>query len=445
MKSRTVLLFSILLAIIIFLNSLELCASELVPNKEFFLANGLKVVLHEDHRHPFVTVRVHYKTGFIDDPFAKAGMTSLMNTLMWYRSGHMLSHWPWICYNDSGATGIGSVFSTTGMDLYATVPAVNLETVLWIESDRMSFLLTNANTFLRDAIEHTILYAKHADATIPYRATNKAHWRALFPPEHPYHDTADGVADEVDSITLDDVTNHYEKYYQPNNAILVLSGDIKPNSVKSLVNKYFAELPSWKVGTHRTIQTSTLKKQTRIESIELVGTTPAINISWITPRYGTDDDAIADFFALLLTRGYSGRLNQALRSESDVLSVQARQNSDASNSIFTIHVVMKKLDSYLSVLAKVDAVLQEIENAGLTESELKSIMKWDRLQMLQKLQTIEGKASFIQDLQILPENSIYRTSALNRFQQIGSSSVRMFMRKFLNERNAIQKVTPVTH
>lgn len=445
MKSCTVPLFSVLLEIIILFNSLKLCASELVPIKEFFLMNGLKVVLHEDHRYPFVAVRVHYKTGIIDDPFAKAGMTNLMNTLMWYRSGHMLSHGPWIYYNESGATGIGSQLSTSKMDLYATVPAVNLETALWIESDRMSFLLTNANTFLRDAIEDTILDAKYADSTIPYRATNKAHWRALFPPEHPYHDTIDGAADEVDSITLDDVTNHYEKYYQPNNAILVLSGDINPNSVKALVSKYFAELPSWKVGTHKTIQTSTLKKQTRIESIELVGTTPAINISWITPRFGTDDDAIADFVALLLTRGYSGRLNQALHSESDVLSVQAQQDSDANNSVFTIHVAMKKLDNYLSVLAKTDAVLQEIQSAGLTESELKSVMKWDRLQMLQTLQTIEGKASFIQGLQTLPRNSIYQINALNRFQRISSSSVLMFIRKFLNERNAIQKVAPVTY
>lgn len=445
MKFYEVLVISILLVGTVLFEPVGVCASELVPHEEFSLANGMKVVLHEDHRHPFVVVRVHYKTGMIDDPYGKAGMTNLMNRLMWYWSGHMSHGSPWSYYNESGATGIGSWFSTNSVDLQATLPAANLETALWIESDRMSFLLTNASTFLRDAIADTILDDKYADEAVPYRATDKARWRTLFPPEHPYHDTIDGIADEVESITLDDVVNHYRKYYQPNNAILVLSGDIEPNSVKVLVKQYFEGPPSWKVGSHKTIQSSTLKKQMRIESVELVGTSPAINISWITPPYGTYDDAIADFVALLLTRGYTGRLNHALHSESDVLSVQARQNSDANNSVFTIHVSMKKLDNYLSVLAKIDAVLQEIQSAGLTESELESIMKWDRLEMLQKLQTIEGKASFIKDLQILPKNSIYRTSALNRFKLISSSSVRVFIRKFLNERNAIQKIAPVTH
>lgn len=445
MKSCAVLVLSILFASIILINPLEPCASELIPNKEFALANGLKVVLHEDHRHPFVAVRVHYKTGMIDDPSGKAGMTDLMRRLMWYSSGHMLFYGAWSYYNESGATDIANIVKTNAMDLYATVPAINLETALWIESDRMSFLLTNANTFLREAIDATIWYTKYADETVPYRATNKAHWRALFPPEHPYHNTADGIADEVKSITLDDVAKHYAKYYQPNNAVLVLSGDIEPKSVTALVEKYFAGLPSTNVGSHKTIPTSTLKNQPRIESIELVGTTPAINISWTTPRYGSDDDITADFVALLLTRGYSGRLTQALASEPDVLSVRAEQDSDAQNSIFTIHIQMKKLNSYLSIIAQVDTVLQEIQGSDLEELEFKSIIKRDRLRILQQIETIENKAIFLRDLQIFPKNSIYQTSAANRFQSISSSTVRAFIKKFLNERNLIQKVVPVAH
>lgn len=421
-------------------------ADNIIPTEEFILPNRLRVLMHEDHRQPLVAIQVRYHTGAMNDPPNQAGMNALIDQLMWRWMGHLSPYTPWHYFVKSGSAGMRSWLDMHTTNYVVSVPAANLETALWIESDRMAFLFPYSWEGSQESV--TDLAADELirrQETVPYYKAYKNSLASLFTLVNPYHYGADGTPEQIRKISRAQAEKYYDAYYSPNNATLALVGDFQPAAARHLVMKYFGDLPKRPPGPERNIPALpaiVMRDRVIINYEESVGTTPMLVLSWLTPAWGTDEDAVADFVAHLLTRGKVGRLNRAFENDQDVLEINAGQQSELSQSIFTIKIKTATPQVFPTLLAKLDEVLGEIGKNGASPEEIGRIARWEQNRVLEKMYSLLGKVDLVQSMHDVSGQALYTKQPLQRFDLIDSSDVQKFIKTYLNERVLVHYVTP---
>src|SRR5580658_9945621 len=212
------------------------------------LDNGLELVLHEDHRTPIVTVNLWYHVGSKDEPKGKNGFAHLFEHVMFQGSKHVPEDTYFLDLERVGATDINGSTALDRTNYFETVPSNQLELGLWLESDRMGFLLDHVDqaTFAgqRDVVKNE---RRQNYENAPYGLVGQYVHAELFPPDHPYHLLTIGTPNDLDAATLDDVKAFFRTWYVPNNATLVIAGDIDKTQARALVDKYFGPIPSGSV------------------------------------------------------------------------------------------------------------------------------------------------------------------------------------------------------
>src|SRR5579872_931800 len=212
---------------------------------ETHLDNGLELVLHEDHRTPIVAVEVWYHVGSKDEPAGRQGFAHLFEHLMFQGSKHVPEDTYFRFLERAGASNVNGTTNTDRTNYFETIPKNRLELALWLESDRMGFLLDHVDnqTFAgqRDVVKNE---RRQNYENAPYGMVPMLLAEALYPPTHPYHHLTIGSPQDLDAATLDDVKAFFRTWYLPNNATLVIAGDIDPDATQALVTKYFAPIPA---------------------------------------------------------------------------------------------------------------------------------------------------------------------------------------------------------
>lgn len=216
----------------------------LIPYSKFLLENGLTVVIHEDHSDPIVRVDVTYHVGSAREEPRRSGFAHFFEHMMFQGSEHIGDEEHFRIVTESGGTMNG----TTNFDrtnYYQTVPSNQLETMLWLESDRMGFLL---DAVTQEKFENQRATVKNERGVnydnSPYGRWSEVNNAALYPPEHPYSWSTIGYPEDLDSATLDDLKNFFLRWYGPNNATLTIGGNVDETEVLNLVNQYFGEIPA---------------------------------------------------------------------------------------------------------------------------------------------------------------------------------------------------------
>src|SRR5246127_431357 len=211
--------------------------------ERYKLANGLEVILSEDHRLPLVSVNLWYHVGAVNETAGRTGFAHLFEHMMFEGSKHVpgSSHFHYL-----EAAGASDVNGTTDFDrtnYYETLPSNQLELALWLESDRMGYLpdkldqanLSNQQDVVRNERRQSVENA-------PYGVVEEGMYHLLFPKSHPYYADVMGSHQDIQSAKLEEVRNFFRLYYAPNNASLAIVGDFKPEQAKELVEKYFGPL-----------------------------------------------------------------------------------------------------------------------------------------------------------------------------------------------------------
>lgn len=443
---RTVTRTSVALAIFVLIGfgkANSACADDSIPTIEFVLQNGLRVILHEDHRQPYVAINVEYSTGSFHSPADRSGMTSVIDDLMWRWVGHL---WPYPAgyyLMRSGAFDYGGNFDTNRSYLFETIHKVNIETALWIESERMGFLLPNAWDWYRKTVPELVAEdLTRSSESQPYWNAWENLNKQLFPAPHPYHYSFYADPQQVRKISLSDATKHYQSFYGPNNATLVIAGDFEPQTMQSLVRDYFNSLPPGKAGPPPTFPPAVIQGSRILHYEEELGTTPMLMIAWLTPGYGSEGDLIADFVARLLARGEVGRLSQAFDKDADILSISTVQLSASTVSHFVISVSTAKTEVFDRVIRAVYTELDRIVENGVSEEEIQSVVKWERNDILEAMYTMWGKAGLLQRMSRKNYDSPSIQSPLHRFELVDSNKVRDFVKKYLGRHSIQQHVIP---
>jgi zinc protease len=353
------------------------------------LANGLDVIVHEDHDCPIVAVNVWYHVGSKNEQPGRTGFAHLFEHLMFEGSAH----------HDSGyfrpLQEVGGVLNgSTNADrtnYWEVVPSNAVELALWMESDRMGYLLPALTDAKFENQRNVVLNERRQNyENRPYGFAGMSLVAALYPPAHPYHWMTIGAAADLKAARLDDVRAFFQTYYRPRNASLALAGDIDADRAMALAAEYFGDLDAGPELPPISVPPALLAGETRLlleDRIEL----PRIYIAWHSPALFAEDDAELDLVSEVLAGSKTSRLYRSLVYEQRIATeVAASQGSRELGSFFQIVATAAPGRTLAEVEQAIARELERLHAEGPTAAELERCLAQAEAHFLHRLQTVGG-------------------------------------------------------
>jgi zinc protease len=326
-----------------------------VPYTEFTLPNALHVILHEDHTVPSVCVDVWYWVGSAREKPGRTGFAHLFEHIMFEGSKHVKEGEFDRLLEAAGGDNNGST-AEDRTDYWETVPSSSLELALFVESDRMGYLLDVMSPARVDQQRDVVKNERRQSyENRPYGLASIKISEALFPPNHPYHWPVIGSMEDLSAAGYEDVVQFFKSYYSPNNACLVVAGDIDPKEARRLVEKWFSEIPRGSPVDPVAAAPPVLREEKRLTLEDRVQL-PRLYMAWITPPHLHPGDAALDVLAGVLASGKNSRLYKRLVYDLQVAQdVSAVQQSEQLASIFEISVTAREGHN----LSEIESLVQQ--------------------------------------------------------------------------------------
>lgn len=361
--------------------------------EKYELKNGLKVILHPDKSDPIVAVTILYHVGSNREEPGKTGFAHLFEHMMFQESQHVGQDQFFKLIQENGGTLNGGTWED-GTIYFQVVPKNALELVLWLESDRMGFLLPTVNqqSFINQ--QEVVQNEKRQRVdNQPYGHTNYIINKLLYPEGHPYNWQVIGELEDLQNATVKDVHDFYRKWYGPNNATLVIAGDFDEKEVKQLVEKYFGELnPSEPIKNLSPMPVS-LNQSMRVHYFDKYAQSPEINIVFPTTHSYTKDSYALDVLANLLSRGKRSPLYKVLVEERKLApSVSAFQSSSEIAGEFHFRVRTFPNIKLADVEKAIFDALEKFEKEGFTNSDLDRIKARIETSYYNSIASVLGKS-----------------------------------------------------
>jgi zinc protease len=359
-----------------------------LPFTKRTLANGLDVIVHESHQVPIVSVNVWYHVGSKNERPGRTGFAHLFEHLMFEGS----EHHPAGYFSPLQRAG-GLLNGSTNNDrtnYWEVVPTSAVDLALWMESDRMGYLLPAVTPERFETQRDVVLNERRQNyENRPYGMALMAISAALYPPEHPYHWMTIGAAEDLRAMRLDDVQTFFRTYYHPANASLALAGDIETTRAFDLAEQYFGDLAPGPVPSPVTARAA-LSREHRLlleDRVEL----PRLYMAWHSPAMFADDDAEMDLLADLLANGKTSRLYRTLVYERRIaVDVSAYQGSRELESYFLLAATAAPGQSLTDIASAVDAEVQAVIDQGPSTAEMERAAAQIEAHFLYRLQTVGG-------------------------------------------------------
>ena len=397
------------------------------------LANGLDVLLHEDHACPIVAVNLWYHVGSKNERPGHTGFAHLFEHLMFEGSQHHDRGY-FQPLQGAGATLNGS---TNGdrTNYWEVVPTGALELALWMESDRMGYLLPALTQAKFSNQRDVVLNERRQNyENRPYGLAPMALLAALFPDDHPYHWTTIGEIADLQAVQLDEVHAFFRRYYHPANASIALAGDIDPDEALGLVDQYFGDIDRGeRVDPVRA--SATLPRDVRIQFEDRVEL-PRLYLAWLTPAMFAEGDADLDLATDLLANGKTSRLYRRLVFDERLATdVSASQNSREIAG-YTQITATAAPGHTLGELER--AILEEIARLaaeGPTDEEIDRGRVQAEAQFVFRLQTVGGfggKSDQLNAYNVFLHDPAYFSRDLERYQVVTPQSLRQVVAAYLD-------------
>jgi zinc protease len=395
------------------------------------LANGLDVILHEDHALPIVAVNVWYHVGSKDERPGLTGFAHLFEHLMFEGSAnHDSGYFPPL--QDAGAAVNGST-NADRTNYWEVVPTGALELALFLESDRMGFLLPALTEKKFTTQREVVINERRQNyENRPYGLAGIAMTTALYPPSHPYHWPTIGYTPDLRQATLDDVRAFFARHYHPANASLALAGDIDTDKAMRLVERYFGDLPPGPAVPPVTVPDGQLAGETRILLEDRVDR-PRLYLAWRTPALFAEGDAALDVAADVLAGGKTSRLYRTLvHDRRQALDVSGGQQSRELEGFFQLAATAAPEQSLAAIEAVITDALGELGAAGPTDAELERALAHAEAAFVYRLQTVggfSGKSDQLNAYNVYRGNPGSFDEDLARYMRLTAADVREAARR----------------
>jgi zinc protease len=361
-----------------------------IPYTRYTLDNGLDVLIHEDHGCPIVAVNVWYHVGSKNEKPGRTGFAHLFEHLMFEGSQHYDKGY-FHPLQEAGAQLNGST-NADRTNYWEVVPRNALELALWMESDRMGYLLPALTSAKFENQREVVLNERRQNyENRPYGFASMAVVAALYPPDHPYHWVTIGDADDIRAARLDDVRAFFQTYYRPRNASLALAGDVDTGDALEMAARYFGDLeagdepPRVEVTPPAAIVAE--RRLVLEDRVEL----PRLYASWQSPALFAADDAELDLVAEVLAGGKTSRLYGTLVYEERIATeIAASQSSREIGGYFQIIATAAPGRTLTELQQAISRALETFVSGGPTAAELERCLAQAEANFLYRLQTVGG-------------------------------------------------------
>ena len=414
-----------------------------LPFTKRTFSNGLDVIVHEDRHVPIVAVNIWYHVGSKDERPGRTGFAHLFEHLMFEGSEHHnTGYFPPL--QQAGAQLNGST-NTDRTNYWEVVPTSAVDLALWMESDRMGYLLPAVTRERFETQRDVVLNERRQNyENRPYGLAFMAITAAMFPPDHPYHWTTIGDIEDLRAMQFEDVQAFFRTYYHASNASLVIAGDIATERAFELAEHYFGELPAG-IPPAPVVGTAALDRESRLvieDRVEM----PRIYMVWHSPAMYAPGDAEMDMIGELLTSGKTSRLYRTLVYEKRIaLDVSAFQSSRELASFFLLAVTAAPGRSLAEITAIVDAEVQRLADTGPVDAEMERITAQAEAHFLYRLQTVGGfggKSDQLNAYNVFRGDPGYFAADLERYRAVDGAAMRSAARMLRLDRRVLLSVVP---
>ena len=404
-----------------------------IPYTQFALPNGLTVIVHEDHKAPIVAVNLWYHVGSKDEPAGRSGFAHLYEHLMFQASENHKGEF-FTPFEQAGATDQNGTTNNDRTNFFENVPTTALDMALWMESDRMGHLLGGIDQAALDEQRGVVQNEKREGENQPYGQLEEVQAHTLYPVGHPYHHTVIGSMNDLDAASLEDVKTWFRTWYGPNNAVLVLAGDIDAKTAKEKVAKYFGDIPAGPSMAQPKVDVAPLAQAGRTVLEDKVPQ-PLVQRVWNVAQAGTREADELDLFAQVLGGAADSRLDRRLVHEDKLAdSVSAYNSSSQLSSNFAVTAMVKQGVDPAKVEAIIDEELQRLLKDGPTADELaqaKTVYRARFIRGIERIGGFGGKADILAGCEIYEGNPGCYRDTLATVADATPAQVRDIGRKWL--------------
>ena len=415
------------------------------------LPNGLKVVISESHSSPTVTVAVYYGVGFRVEPKGRTGFAHLFEHMMFQGSAHVKKFEHAKIVESVGGQLNGST-RLDYTDYYETLPAEAVETALWLEADRMRSLdvseenLENQKKVVSEEIRVNVLNQPYAlfEWLDLWQAANTNWYNA-----HNFY----GDLRDVEAAKLEDVRQFFKTYYAPNNAVLVVTGDVDPDAVRNMVGKYFGDIPLQSVPEPPDVSEAKQTAEKRPKETDKLASVPAFAFGYHIPDQESADYAPAVLLDLILQGDDSSRFYQRLVKEKAIsLDWSGGINFELGNEFdYDGPMLMVSRTTYKpghtgdEILKEVDAVVRDVQEHGVTAKELNDAKVRFRSNYYDEIESTEGRADLLASFALFRDDPARVNKIVDRFNAVTAAQVQEVAKTMLvpTNRTAIDRVPEV--
>jgi zinc protease len=410
-----------------------------IPFEKFTLANGLTVVLNVDKSDPITALAVYYHVGSSREVPGKTGFAHLFEHMMFQNSENVGAGQYFKNIQGAGGTLNGST-NQDRTNYFEVIPKNALEMAIWMESDRMGYL-TNTVTKTSLANQQNVVQNEKRESVdnAAYGFNQEIIAKNLYPKGHPYSWTVIGKMEDLTGATVEDVRAFHKKFYAPDNATLVISGDIDKDEVKALVNKYFGEIPSGSNIEKRGPMPVSLGSITRLYHEDNFAKAPQLTMVFPTvERYSKDSYAL-NFLGDLLAGTKKSPLYVLLVKEKKLTSrVMARNGSQELAGSFTISVTANPEVNLTEVEKAIFEGLEKFEKDGFTEEDLTRIKAGYETRFYNSFASVQGKAFQFAEYTMNTGDPEYYKKDLEAIQNVTMADVKAVFEKYIKGKNFVE-------
>jgi zinc protease len=418
-------------------------ATPRIQFQKYKLPNGLEVILHEDHSTPIVAVDTWYHVGSGDEQVGRTGFAHLFEHIMFMGSQHV----PVGAFDQMlEAAGADNNGSTTEdrTNYYETLPSNALALALWLDADRMGFLLPTMDlakvNLQRDVVKNE---RRQRVDNQPYGRADETILAALYPKSHPYSWPVIGSMADLSAASLADVQNFFRTYYAPNNATLTIAGDFNPDSVKRMVAQYFGSIPRGPAVKRRTsVPAVTIPRDTFLvleDKVQL----PRLFYTWHSVKGFASDDAALDILAQVVANDKNSRLYKKLVYDLQIAqNVRAFQDGSRLDGKFQIDVTPKPGQKVADIDRIVQSEIANVISNGVTQRELQRAQNLYKASFLNRLASVLGKAEVLNSYNYFVGNPDYVQQDASRYDRVTAADVQRVARTYLGRPKIVLTVVP---
>jgi zinc protease len=400
--------------------------------EKYTLSNGLEVILRQDRRLPMTAVNLWYHVGPANEDAGRTGFAHLFEHMMFQSSKHVPPDSHIRLLEAAGANDLNGSTDFDRTNYYQTVPSNQLELALWLESDRMGYLLEKIDQAVLSNQQDVVRNERRERVeNQPYGLAYEAMVQTVFPPGHPYHANVMGSHQDIQAVRLEDVNRFFRQFYAPNNASLALVGDIDIAETKKLVEKYFGTLRGGPAVPPVKAETPPITGERR-KVVPVRAQLARVYMTWLTPAVFTPGDAEAEMVGQILGGGLSSRLYKKLVYERQIAqNAFAYQNPLMLGSMFQIQATARPGHTAEELEKAIDEELAALIAKGPTQDELEQARNSFETAIIGDLERLGGLADRLNAYNHYVGTPDYLQKDIQRYRDATPAALQAFAKRYL--------------